>query len=336
MNWQLPDGYTARPATQEDANIVCELWNTRSCWARNTQPHSKAAVRKRWDGPRFNLETDSLLVFDPNSNLVGYAHIRDVKDPPVDVFSGYNVHPEYDKQTWLWEALFKWIDSEARRVIPNAPTDARIALIAGASDDDSSAQTRLEEFGFEHSRTFHRMTIEFEKPVPSSAIPNGIDIRVFRPGEDDETLVHAYRDAFRDHYGHLEQPFETDLAKWRHWMEDEDFDPDLWFLATDATAGGEVAGYCCCYPADVRDDSNGLVDELGVRREWRRRGIARALLSHALKALQDHGLKDANIGVDSTNKNQAMSLYESVGMHVVSSSHTYVKELRSGINLVTQ
>jgi len=118
-------------------------------------------------------------------------------------------------------------------------------------------------------------------------------------------------------------------------MEDADFDPDLWLLATDATAGGEVTGYCCCR-ADVGDETPGLIDEVGVQRGWRRRGIARALLSHALKALQDRGLKGANLGVDSTNKNQAMSLYESVGMYVASSSHTYVKELRSGVNLVTQ
>jgi len=204
MSRQLPNGTTERPATQEDANIVCELWNARSYWARSTQPYNAAAVRKCWDDPRFNLKTDSLLVFDPNSNLVGYAHIRDVKDAPLDVFCGYSVHPKYDEQTWLWKTLLEWIDAEARCVIPEAPADARIALIAGASDDDLSEQKRLEEFGFEHSRIFHRMTIEFEKPVPSSAMPAGIAIRSFVQGEDNEALVHAYRDAFRDHYGHLE------------------------------------------------------------------------------------------------------------------------------------
>jgi len=336
MSRQLPKGYTVRPATQDDANIVRELWNARSLWVRNTTSYSEAAVRKRWDDPRFNLETDSLLVFDPGSSLIGYAHIRDVKDPPVDVFCGYNVHPEYDDQPWLWKMLLEWIEVEAHRVILKAPADTRIALVGGASDDDPSAGERLEEFGFEHSRTFHRMTIRFKEPIAPTVTPEEIAIRPFVQGQDDEALVHAYRDAFRDHYGHLEQPFETDLTKWRHWMEDEDFDPRLWFLATDATAGGEAVGYCCCYPADTSDEDIGLIDELGVRRNWRRRGISRALLTHSLRALQDRGLRGVNIGVDATNKNQAMSLYESAGMHIVSSSHTYVKELRPGVDLVTQ
>ena len=133
MNQQLPDSFTTRAATQDDANIVYELWNARSLWVRNTVPYSEAAVRKRWDDPRFNLETDSLLVFDPDSSLIGYAHIRDVKDPPVDVFSGYSVHPGYDDQPWLWKTLFEWIEAEAHRVIPKAPADTRIALVGGAS-----------------------------------------------------------------------------------------------------------------------------------------------------------------------------------------------------------
>jgi len=275
MNQSFPDSYTTRPAAQEDAALVCELWNARSLWTRNTAPHSEASVLKRWDDSRFNLATDCLLAFDPNSSLIGYAHIGDVANPPVDVFCGYNVHPEYDEQSWLWHTLFDWIDSEARRVIAKAPADARIALVAGASDEDSSEHQRLEEFGFAHSRTFYRMAVEFEKPITSSPMPAGIEIRVFKPGEDDEMLVHACRDAFHDHYGRLEQSFETDLAKWRRWMEEEDFDPALWFLATDTTVGGEVVGYCCCYPAETGDEGMGLIDELGVCRNWRRQGIGR-------------------------------------------------------------
>ncbi|MFC2079699.1 GNAT family N-acetyltransferase [Candidatus Bipolaricaulota bacterium] len=336
MKHHLPEGYTLRSATPDDVPAVFELWNSRSLWARNKAPYGEADVLNRWNRPEFNLETDSLLVFSPVSMLVGYAHILDVKNPPVDVFSGYSVHPEHDEQTWLWKALFEWIEAEARRVIPKAPADARIALIAGARDDDSSEKTRLEESGFEYSRTFHRMTVEFGDPPAVPETPDGIRIRPFIPGNDDEAIAHAYRDAFRDHYGHLEQPFETDLAKWRHWMADEDFDPNLWFLAIDATAGGEVAGYSCCYPADVGDDPLGQIDEIGVRRAWRRQGIGRALLTHSLRTLQDRGCKGANLRVDSDNKNQALALYESAGMHVVSSSHTYVKELRPGVNLVAQ
>jgi ribosomal protein S18 acetylase RimI-like enzyme len=68
-----------------------------------------------------------------------------------------------------------------------------------------------------------------------------------------------------------------------------------------------------------------IPDKIG---NWRRRRIARAL--------RNHWLDNTHLTMDSSNKNQALTLYESVGMHVTGSSHTYVKELRPGVNLVAQ
>jgi len=335
MNQALQDNCKTRPATQSNASIVCELWNARSRHVHNTTPYSESSVLKQWDDPRFDLETDSLLMFDSQSALIGYAHIRDVKNPPVDVFCTIVVHLDHDDQDWLWQARLDWSKDEARRVIPRAPADALIALISAGSSDDASKLRQLEEHGFKHSRTFHRMTMDFGDAIEPVALPDWITLRAFVRGEDNETLVDAYRDAFRDHYGHLDQPFETDLATWQRWMDDDDFDPNLWFLATD-TAHGTIAGYCCCYAEDHGDDTVGLVDELGVRRDWRRRGITRALLTHALSALQSKGLHGDNLRVDSDNKKGALRLYKSVGMDIVSSTLTYVKELRPRVNLVTQ
>jgi mycothiol synthase len=50
-----------------------------------------------------------------------------------------------------------------------------------------------------------------------------------------------------------------------------------------------------------------------VRRPWRRRGLARALLTRSLKMFQEMGMVEAALGVDSQNLNGAFRLYESVG-----------------------
>ena len=326
---------TLRPALLRDADAVARLWNARSQAIRSQEPYDAATVRKRWDGPAFSLETDTLLVFNEVDSLVGYAHVRDVKNPPVDVFCGFCVHPAHDADDEIWRVLLDWVDAEARRVIPRAPADARIALVTGASDDDPSEQHYLKAFGFRHSRTFVRMSMPLDGAIAFSPFPEGVSIRPFAPGQDDEALVHAYREAFRHHYGHLEEPFESDLATWRRWMADEDFDPTLWFLASDKGTSGEVVGFCCCYPADGRSRRCGLIDELGVRPAWRRRGIARALLTHALRALKDRGLVAANLRADFAHREGAIDFYASVGMRVESRSHTYVKELRPGRDLVS-
>jgi len=101
MTDQLSDGFTSRPATTDDATRVAGLWNDRSEATRGERPSTPERVRKNWDHPKFNLSTDSRLVFAPDGALIGYAHVRDVKDPSVDVFAGYSVHPDQDNADWL-------------------------------------------------------------------------------------------------------------------------------------------------------------------------------------------------------------------------------------------
>jgi len=340
MTHPLPDGYTHRAATSEDARLVAELWNDRSETTHHERPETPESILRRWDHPKFDLATDSRLVFAPDGALIGYAHIRDVKDPPVDVFSGCGVHPEYDTAPWLWDDLLTWIEREARRVIDRAPTDARIVLLAGAPDEDRVKQRELERRGLRHERTFHRMVFDFaDASVAAPDWPEGITVRTVVPGTDDEALVAVHRDAFAEHYGYLEQPFEVELAELRHFLAADDFDADLWFLAVsdDADIGeAAVVGFCSCCAEAPGDVKRGLIDVLGVRPAWRRRGIGRALLLHAFGAFSRRGIRGAVLTVDTENRTGAPALYERVGMRCHRAHLTYAKELRPGINLVAE
>lgn len=339
MIQSLPEGYTARHATTEDAQRVADLFNDRWEATTGTRPSTPEGVLRNWKHPKFNLSTDSRLVFGPDAELIGYAHLRDVKDPPVDVFSGYCVRPDHDESPWLWDDLFEWLEAEARRAIPKAPADARIVLLAGASDDDPTEQRELERYGFEHSRTFHRMKTEFssEGTVPEPPrLPNGIGIREFIPGQDDEALVRTWCEAFKDHYGILIQPFETELEEWRGLMKEEGFDSSLWSVAHD-TGDGTMVGLCVCTtlpPGGIPERAQ--VADLGVRPAWRRQGIGRSLLLHTFGILAERGIESVELTVDTENKSGAPTLYKQVGMHSIRVNHTYLKELRPGINLVAQ
>ena len=146
-------------------------------------------------------------------------------------------------------------------------------------------------------------------------------------GDDDHAAVAAIRDAFKDHWGHVDTPFEEDLEEWKQWIhEDDDFDTDLWFLAMD---GDEIAGFCQCYPIVGEDPKVGLVDELGVRRQWRGRGLASALLQHSFGAFFERGKPIIELGVDSQSLTGATRLYEKAGMSVAWANSVYEIELRS-------
>jgi len=326
-----PDRTVTRPATPQDAELVSLLINDRIDALRGRRPETAARVRRRWRHPQFDLLTDSRLVFAPDGALVGYAHIRDVKDPPVDVFGGVAVHPAYDDVPWLWDDLFGWMGSEARRVIAKAPPDARIALVAGTTQDDAVEQRELERHGFRYSRTFHRMAIDFPALVAAPSTLEGFRIRTVLAGQDDEGIVSAYQEAFADHYGVLKQPFEVELAEWRRLMEEDDFDPTLWLVAEEE---GKIVGFVTAYAQTPGDPGRGLIDDLGVRPGWRRRGLGHSLLLHAFRALAERGKCGAVLAVDTENRTGAPALYERVGMRSIRASYTYVQELRPGRNLV--
>ncbi len=60
----------------------------------------------------------------------------------------------------------------------------------------------------------------------------------------------------------------------------------------------------------------GLLGGVSVRRPWRGRGLARALVSQSLVAFRDRGMTDAVLGVDADNPTGALGVYEANGFVV--------------------
>ena len=80
----------------------------------------------------------------------------------------------------------------------------------------------------------------------------------------------------------------------------------------------------------------GWVGTLGVRREWRKRGIGMSLLRHSFNEFYRRGKRKVGLGVDAQNLTGALRLYESAGMHVHQAFDQYEKELRPGVEISTQ
>ena len=99
-------------------------------------------------------------------------------------------------------------------------------------------------------------------------------------------------------------------------VESDNYDPSLWLLARD---GDEIAGISLC---DL-DPDEGWIGVLGVRRPWRRRGLATALLYQSFRDIRERGKPRAVLGVDAANPTGATQLYESVGMRILNESRAY-------------
>ena len=67
--------------------------------------------------------------------------------------------------------------------------------------------------------------------------------------------------------------------------------------------------------------------QLGVRPQWRRRGLGTALLVASFRLFWERGLKAVGLGVDGENTTGAVRLYERAGMRVVHRFDSYEKEI---------
>jgi ribosomal protein S18 acetylase RimI-like enzyme len=85
--------------------------------------------------------------------------------------------------------------------------------------------------------------------------------------------------------------------------------------------GAEVAGFSL-NGVSVEENarhgrSEAWVEELAVRRPWRKRGVATALLCASMHAFKAEGLQHAILGVDTQNLSGALRVYERVGFKSV-------------------
>jgi mycothiol synthase len=320
-----------RPATLDDVEGAVAMFNAYSRQIIGIDEFDGKNYRREWEAPGLNLENDIRVVCAPDGQIVGCMEVWDLFDPHVRVNTWGRVHPDHQGRG-IGSALVAWAESRARQAIAKAPKGTRVSVSNGVLARDTAAQELLRNAGFSLARHFWRMEIEMSALPPAPVWPDGLTLRTMIPGQDERAVVQAVRDSFRDHWGFVERPFEDDLKMWTHFMQDEKFDPSLWFVAMD---GDQIAGFSLCWSQADDDPNMGWVGTLGVLRPWRRHGLGLALLQHSFGEFYRRGKRKAGLGVDATSLTGATRLYERAGMHVAREFCTYEKNLRPGVDLST-
>jgi len=284
-------------------------------------------VYETWAFPRFDPGRDAWIVEGPNPSggpgrkIVGYAFAWDRK-PHAEIQADSYVDPAL-ADSGLEEALLDRIEERAVEHRTAASRADEVLIRAFTSPNAPPRIAALRSRGYEHVRTFCRMTIDLERPdtIPEPRWPAGVTTREYVRGRDERAFDLAIQDSFSDHFGFVHEPHE----EWvRRRVDQSGFDIGLWTLALD---GDEPAGAVLAYAPE----GEGWVRELGVRSAWRGRGLGRALLLHTFILFARRGIKRVGLGVDMANTTGATQLYESVGMRVAFRHDLYEKRLGSGL-----
>ena len=297
-----------RAPQRADLAAILELLN--ACDVAETgRPDTTADdVTGDWDLPGFELARDAWLAEAGEGRVVGYAYTGDqlrAGELEADVW----VHPGHEEPE-LARRLLGLAERRARQIAVGRGYAAP-ALDVFCINSNAAKRDLLRERGFALRRTVIRMAVDLEAtPPPEPVMPAGVELRAFRPGDDDHAMYETMVEAFADHYRLSDEPFQA----WRERLVgSEAFDPGLWALAW---AGEEPAGGVIAY--DQPD--LGWIQGLGVRRPWRGRGVGGALLAHAFAAFARRGQPRVELAVDAEGETRPLRVYERAGM---SSTHEY-------------
>lgn len=319
----LADTYMVRPAVQDDVEQVFALISVSQLHWLGRMTITLDELRVLWSSPEINLSTDSWLVFSAQKEVVGYALMAHTQHARLSVRC--TVHPAY-LEDGIDDFLLETAEHWAQQQVFLAASDVRVTLQAYAMNENKAWLKALERHEFQPERTFWRMGIELEAQPTAPSWPENIRIVTAKP-EMFHAIYEADEDIFQDHWGFINQSYE----QWAYWMvKRADFDPSLWYIAMD---GKEIAGIALCA---IERDTDGWVHVLGIRRAWRRNGLALSLLHYTFGEFLKRGIHQVYLSVDAQSLTGATRLYERAGMHVVDQSSQYMKELRGGKALGTQ
>jgi len=309
----LPPGYAWRPAALEDIPSLGLLVAAYDTAHTGTAAGAQADIAADLASSEIDLATGSWLVLDAGGTPCALAAAY-VDATGREVYVDAYVLPDGEHAA----ALARW-------VVGRSVAQAAVAAAAAGGDGwtagsgchqgDAVISGALRAAGLSRVRTFVRYRAEHHPPAPPAQADSGPGVIVRRvrtegdPGHlnDLRMLHHVLDTAFLDHYHPQARPYEEWLTYQR---EASGYDPHQWWLAEvdGAPAGGLIGSN------RLADDNRGFVRSLGVLREFRGRGLAKALLRTAFADDIARGRTATELGVDSDSPTGATHLYASVGM----------------------
>lgn len=232
--------------------------------------------------------------------LAAYGHL-DITDEVAGASAEVVVHPAF-RRRGLGRLL-------ARTTLAHSP-DGRLRL--WAHGEHPAAYALAHAMGFRRSRALWQMRRSLNAALPAPTWPDGVVVRTFRPGQDDEEWLRLNAAAFADH---PEQGRWT-IEDLRRRMREPWFDPEGFFLAE--RAGRLVGFHWTKVHGGNGDDSHhghdpiGEVYVVGVDPGEQGTGLGRALTLAGLQHLRHRGLPAVMLYVDADNE-PAIRLYTRLG-----------------------
>lgn len=303
-----------RPCDPErDIRAIVEIEN--AVWTHagfQFQVTDEALLRNRWDRASAFAPQRDCIVIERAGAVAAYGTVQHaVGEEGRCTFTLHGgVHPRA-RRSGCGAALLDWQEQRVRE-IESGPCAIEMTVLDGQAGHAALAAAA----GYAPARRYAQLLCDLTAPFVEAQLPDGLLLRTPDVSER-RRVLEARNAAFRGTRGHVEATDDD----YRGMEADPAAEPEGWLVAWDAWSGEPVAG---AHPGVYEPDNErfglrrGWVYWLWVQREWRRRGVARALLAQACAALRARGMREATLFVDVENENGATTLYARAGFRLLS------------------
>jgi mycothiol synthase len=262
-----------------------------------------------------------LLVAEEGGRPVGYGRhswvdtTDGLREHRVFVFAVPDGHGAIDPLIDALEARAAGAMAEHDAADPDGAAARRRVLGTFVSDVQGWRRDPFTRRGYAPVRWGFEMVRPDLEAIEVPPLPDGLELRPVEGRAMLRQLWDADVEAFRDHWGGFDDSDEA----FESWLAEPDLDPTLFVVAWE---GDEIAGAVIntinAHENGLIGQQRGWLDSVFVRRPWRRRGLAAALVARSLVLLRERGMQSAVLGVDSENPNGALGVYERAGFTVAS------------------
>lgn len=265
-----------------------------------------------------------VAIAEVDGRMVGYGRASWHEEPGGPRL--YEAIPFVDPKVageGVFMAMLEALESRLRVIAADQPAGDKLFETFGG-DLAPERDALLRQSGYQPVRYFFSMVRPTMDDLPDAPLPAGLEVREVLPGQL-VAIWAADQEAFADHWGFAPA---TDSDYQRFLTDPVTSDTTLWRVAWDGDQiAGQVRSYINAHENERLGRQRGYVEFISVRRPWRRRGLARALIAASFPLLRARGMQEGALGVDAENTSGALRVYENCGFRPVSRTTLYRKPL---------
>lgn len=308
------------PLGTEDIPALARLLAAVEQVDRTGEHYNEADLAEELANPDIELGKDVVGAFSADE-LVGYFSVypRSSDEAQLKVHVEGAVHPSW-RGRGIGSRLVEGMRARADEVHAERRPDLPALYAVSGLSANEGQERLLTDFGWVAERWNFMMRANLEAVAVEAPpeVADGLELRRYRP-EDAEAMRASHNAAFVDH---PEFTPWTDVM-WKQWVTgSRNFRPELSFVVVESGHPERIVAYLQSNEYDAHFEATGrreaYVAKVGTLREFRGRGLAAALLRHALAAYREAGFDEASLDVDSENPTGALGIYERAGFEVES------------------